>query len=141
MISQVARQFELDKNTAEAEVRGLHWKLADIINQEEDNNSEEAPPSKWSQTNDVDWDENNEGTQVTSAGHHFVMLYSLWLQHGEAMFKVEYNPELDKAEHFESANNKIQGEVQEIKTVLGAQLSGEMFSEPWIAKVVSQSFE
>ena len=69
------------------------------------------------------------------------MLYSLWLRHGEATFKVECDPELDEAEHFESADNKIQGEVREIKIVLGAQLSGEMSSEPWIAKAVSQPFE
>ena len=139
--SQVSWQFELDKNTAEAEVWELRQKLADITNQEEDDNSEEAPPSKWSQTNDVDQDENDEETLVTSTGDCFVMLYSLWLWHGEAMFKVEYNPELDEAGCFESADNKIQEEVQEIKIVLRAQLSGKMSSEPWIAKVMSQPFE
>ena len=44
--SQVACQFELDKNTAEAEVRELRQKLADITNQEEDNDNIEPPPSK-----------------------------------------------------------------------------------------------
>jgi hypothetical protein len=48
---------------------------------------------------------------------------------------------LDEAERFEGADNKIQGEVREIKIVLGAQLSGEMSSELWIAKAVSQPFE
>ena len=136
---QVARQFEVDKNIAEAEVRELRRKLADITNQEEDDNGEalEAPPPKRSRTSD----ENDEETQVTSAGHRFVILYSLWLRHGEATFKVECDPESDEAERFESTDNKIQGEVREIKIVLGAQLSSEMSSEPWIAKAVSQPFE
>jgi hypothetical protein len=136
---QVARQFELDKNTAQAEVRELRRRLADVTNQEDDNDNEEGPPSKRIRTNDVDHrDENDEETQVTSAGHRFVILYSPWLRLGEATFKVECNPEWDEAERFETVDNKIQGEVQEIKIVLGPQLSGEMSSELWIAKAVSQ---
>jgi hypothetical protein len=69
------------------------------------------------------------------------MLYSPWLRDGEGTFKVECDPESDEAERFESADNKIQGEVREIKMVLGARLSDEMSSEPWIAKAVSQQFE
>ena len=117
----------------------MRRKLADITNQEEDDNGEalEAPPPKRSRTSD----ENDEETQVTSAGHRFVILYSLWLRHGEATFKVECDPESDEAERFESTDNKIQGEVQEINIVLGARLSSEMSSEPWIAKAVSQPFE
>ena len=136
---QVARQFELDKNTAETEVRELWRKLADITNQEEDNNSTEAPPSKQSWTSDVDRDD--EETNVINAGHRFVMLYSPWLQNGEGTFKVKCNLESEEAERFENAKNKIQGQVREIKMVLGVQLSGEMSSEAWIVKAVSQFFE
>lgn len=136
---QVARQFELDKNTAETEVRELRRKLADITNQEEDNDSAEAPPSKRSRTSDVDRDD--EETDVINAGHRFAMLYSPWLRKGEGTFKVECNSESEEAERFENAENKIQGQVREIKIVLGAQLSGEMSSEAWIAKAVSQFFE
>jgi len=139
--SQVARQFELDKNTAEAEVRELRRKLADITNQEEENDDIEPPPSKRSRTNDVDQDENDEETHVINAGHCFVMLYSPWLRNGEATFKVECDSESDEAARFENADNKIQGQVREIKVVLGAHLSGEMSSEVWITKVVSQHIE
>lgn len=69
------------------------------------------------------------------------MLYSPWLQIGEATFRVECDLESDEAGHFENADNKIQGQVWEIKVVLGAQLSGQMSSEVWIVKVVSQHFE
>ena len=44
-------------------------------------------------------------------------------------------------EHFEDSDNKIQGQLREIKMVLGDQLFSKMLSEAWIAKVVSQSFE
>ena len=141
--TQVARLFELDKNTAEAEVRELRRKLADITNQEEDNDNTEAPPSKRSRTSDVDRDElhDAEETRVIDAGHRFVMLYSPWLRNGEGTFKVECDSESEEAERFENAENKIQGQVREIKMVLGAQLSGEISSEAWIAKAVSQFFE
>ena len=140
---QVARMFELNKNTAEAEIRELRRKLADITNQEEDNDNTEAPPSKRSRTSDVDRDElhDAEETHVIDAGHRFVMLYSLWLRNGEGTFKIECDLESAEAERFENAENKTQGQVREIKMVLGAQLSGEISSEAWIAKAVSQFFE
>ena len=142
MKSQAARQFELYKNTAEAEVQELRRKLADISNEKDNVDNEEGPPSKRSRINDVDHqDGNDEETQVTSAAHRFVMLYSPWLRLGEATFKVDCDPEWDEAERFETVDNKIQGEIQGIKIVLGPQLSGEMSSEPWIAKAVSQPFE
>ena len=73
--------------------------------------------------------------------HRFVILYSPWLRNGEATFKVECDSESDKAGRFKNTDNKIQGQVQEIKMVLGAQFLGEMSSEVWIAKAVSQCFE
>ena len=65
------------------------------------------------------------------------MVYSPWLRLGEEMFKIDYNPDLDDAEHFENIENKDQGQVHEIRKVLGCQLANEMSSETWIAKAVS----
>ena len=64
-----------------------------------------------------------------------------WLRNGEGTFKVKCNLDSEEAERFENAKNKIQGQVREIKMVLGVQLSGEMSSEAWIVKAVSQFFE
>ena len=64
-----------------------------------------------------------------------------WLRNGEGTFKVKCNLESEEAECFENAKNKIQGQVLEIKMVLKVQLSGEMSSEAWIVKAVSQFFE
>lgn len=87
-----------------------------------------------------DDDGTGEESEVINAGRRFVMLYSPWLRLGEGTFKVDYDPESDEAERFENSGNKVQGQLREIKKVLGAQLSVEMSSEAWIAKAVSQRF-
>lgn len=86
--------------------------------------------------------ETNEETEVSNGGHKFVMLYSPWLRLGEGTFKVKYNPELDEAdsERFENSDNKVQGQLREIKELLGDQLFDELSSEAWIAKAVSHNF-
>lgn len=113
------------------------------MNQEDAESEPEAPTRKRSRMNNTDSDNNdgtNEETEVINGGHQFVILYSPWLRLGEGTFKVEYNPELDESERFENGDNKVQGQLQEIKKLLGAQLFDELSSEAWIAKVVSQHF-
>lgn len=66
------------------------------------------------------------------------MLHCPWLRLGEGTFKKKYNSEFDDAERFENAENKVQGQLQEIKELLGAQLFDELSSEAWIAKAVSR---
>lgn len=131
-LQQIARQFELEKNTARAEAQELRRKLEDITNQE-DEGDPEIPPSKRSRTNE----EPDVETQVISAGHQFVMLYSPWLHLGQETFKVEYDPEATESERFENGENKVQGELREIRKLLGARLASDMPSETWIGKAVS----
>lgn len=135
---QIARQFELDKNTAQAETQDLRRKLADVTNQEEEGNNT-GPPSKRSRTNDnlEDSEATNEETQIINAGHQFVILYVPWLRSGDGTFKATYDPESIEAERFENHDNKVQGQIREIRKVLGAHLTGEMSFEAWIAKAVS----
>jgi len=82
-------------------------------------------------------DSTSEETRVINAGHKFVIIYALWLRSGEEVFKIDYNPDLDKAERFENIENKDQGQLREVRMVLGCQLANEMASETWIAKAVS----
>jgi hypothetical protein len=65
------------------------------------------------------------------------MLYSPWLRLGEETFKTEYDPEAIEAERFENSDNKVQGQLREIRKILGTRLANEMSSETWIAKAVS----
>jgi hypothetical protein len=136
---QVARDFELEKNAAQAEVRDLRRKLADISNQEEDGSIAGTPPSKKSRSNHEDPSDDDQTNEdlVIKAGHQFVMLYSPWLRLGEGTFKIEYDPDSDEAQRFENGDNKVQGQLREIRKLLGVQLSAEM-SEMWITKAVSQ---
>jgi len=135
-MSKAARNFELEKDALQAEARDLRRKLADLTNQEEEANTD-APPSKRGRFNSDDSDDDTtKDDLVIQAGHQFVMLYSPWLRLGEGIFKIEYVPESDEGQRFENADNKVQGQLQEIRKVLGAQLSAEM-SETWLIKAVS----
>ena len=139
-LQQICHQFQVEKNLAQTQAQELRRKLADITNQEDNEGSDpETQLTKRPRTsgNLDDSDTSNEETQVISAGHRFVMLYSPWLRLGEEIFKVEYNPDLDEAECFENNENRVQGQLQEIRKVLGSRLADEMSSEKWIAKAVS----
>lgn len=120
------------------EARELRRKLADISNNNNQADDPEAPLSKRSRTDDSG--EPDPETQVISTGHQFVILYSPWLRLGEETFKVEYVEESIETERFENSDSKVQGQLREIRKVLGTQLAGEMVSEAWIAKAVSQTF-
>jgi len=134
---KIARQFQLEKNTARTESQALRRKLANITNQTDED--AEAPPTKRTRANgDLD-DSTNEETQVVNAGHKFVMVYSLWLRLGEDMFKIDFNPDINDAERFENIENKDQGQLHEIRKVLGWQLANDVSSETWIAKAVSRN--
>jgi len=136
-MSKVARDFELDKNAAQAEARNLRRKLADLTNQEEGPSNTDASPSKRSRLNEDSDDNTTNEDLVIKAGHQFVILYAPWLQLGEGTFKIEYVPDSDEGQRFENGDNKVQGQLQEIRKVLGARLSAEM-SETWLIKAVSQ---
>ena len=120
------------------EARELRRKLADISNQNDQEDDPEAPLSKRSRTNEPG--EPDPEAQVISAGHQFVILYSPWLRLGEETFKAECAEESIEAERFENSDSKVQGQLGEIRKILGTQLAGEMTSEVWIAKAVSQTF-
>lgn len=136
---QVARQFEVDKHVAEAEVRALRRKLADATNEEDDDDDIGLPLSKRSRVSNAGQDEVDEESVAINAGRRFVILFAPWLRRGEETFKIKYNTELlvDEDERFENVDNKIQGEIREIKIVLGDSLAREMATQPWIAKAVS----
>jgi hypothetical protein len=135
-LREIARQFEVERNTAQTEARELRRKLADFTNQDELDS--EAPLSKRNRTNGEAGEEvMNEETQVINAGQRFVILHSPWLRLGEKTFSVEHDPESDEIERFENNDNKVQGQLREIKQVLGTRLASEMSSEAWIVKAVS----
>ncbi|PPQ94907.1 hypothetical protein CVT25_004425 [Psilocybe cyanescens] len=119
-------------------------KLTDITNQEEDGSDTESPPPKRSRTNNEEsgnYKGETEETQVINAGHQFVILYSLWLWLGAGTFKVEYDPNSNEAKHFENEDSRVQGQLQEIKQVLGPRLFSEISSEAWIAKVFTKGMK
>ncbi|PPQ93016.1 hypothetical protein CVT25_006096 [Psilocybe cyanescens] len=160
---KVAHHFELKKNNAQAEAQELQQKLTDITNwdedgsdtespplkqnitnQEEDGSDTESPPPKRSRTNNEEsgnYKGETEKTQVINAGHQFVILYSLWLWLGAGTFKVEYDPNSNEAKHFENEDSRVQGQLQEIKQVLGPHLFSKISSEAWIAKAFTKSMK
>jgi hypothetical protein len=88
---------------------------------------------------DNNLDDHDPEAQVIDAGHQFVILYSPWLRLGEGAFSVEYDPEANEVERFENSDSKAQGQLREIRKVLGTQLANDMSSERWIVKAVSDA--
>ena len=120
--------MELDKDAAQAEIRELRRKLADISNQSDSDN--ETPPVKKVRANpdNVSMDMARED-QVTKMGHLFVMMYGPWLQLGAATFKTEYDGNFCDSERFNTTDTKVQGQLHEIMEIMDPHLSQEI-SEP-----------
>jgi len=77
--------LELDKNAAHAEIKELHWKLADITNQSDCESDDETPQAKKIHNNTQ---HRAHKDQAVKAGHLYIMMRGLWLQFGEATFKT-----------------------------------------------------
>ncbi|KAF8994668.1 hypothetical protein BDQ17DRAFT_1251509, partial [Cyathus striatus] len=127
-----AHHFEVEKNLAQEEIRDLHRKLEDAANYDDDSDIE-APVRKRIHTAPSDSDEQDIRTQVVNAGRKYVILCGLWLRLGAGTFQVVYNPETTDYERFENAQNKIQGQIREIREILGPGLAADMSSDMCIA--------
>ena len=119
-ISEFARQYEVDKNTAQA-VNRLTRKLADITNDNDGNNSSsrakrqrvrhESPPAD---TDDKDMHTNGSRAGerfVYQAGHKFFPLCAPWIRSGDNLFDLDVDEDYDVADRFKDDENKAQGQL------------------------------
>ena len=130
--------MELDKDAAQAEIRELRRKLADISNQSDSDNETPRVKKVRANSDNVSMDMARED-QVTKMGYLFVMMYGPWLQLGAATFKTKYNGNFCNSERFNTTDTKVQGQLHEIMEIMDPHLSQEI-SEPWLAKAVCFCF-
>ena len=60
---------------------------------------------------------------VNNVGHKFSIIYAHWVHKGTDIFKVKLVNIYDAAQRFENNNNKAQGQLQEIVSLLQEQLT------------------
>ena len=103
---EVARQYEVEKNTAQAELNRLNRRLADVTNDGDD--SARMPKRRRTIHHPVDASSDEEDAIVTvtraqehfvyQAGHKFFLLYAPWLHGGEDIFEVHIDKQYNAAE-------------------------------------------
>lgn len=140
-ITQVAREFQLEKNRAEEEVRNLRRKFEDIHNENVDDDAgSDSGDSRKHRRGGCD-EKNNDGEddehRVFQAGHLFVMICGPWLRRGDKIFKISLDADYEEKTRFENADNKLQGQLHDIWSVLPERYHYDLFEAKWVARMVS----
>ncbi|KAF8911092.1 hypothetical protein CPB84DRAFT_1672272, partial [Gymnopilus junonius] len=144
--SQIVHRYELERNTAHAELKALCHKFVDITNEEEgdrpcqlnhprichclSSSSNEDELSLWaigSQAND---------TFVYQAGHKFFLVYSAWIRLEGGLFDVEVDKAYNAAERFENDKNKAQGQLQEVWSLLQTRFERQILQQNWVRRMM-----
>jgi hypothetical protein len=141
-ISEIARQYEVDKNSAQAELKRLRRKLADVTNDDNgDNNSShrsqrrkthhESPPA-----DEEDADIRTDERFVYQAGHKFFLLHAPWVRSGDDLFDTDVDEHYNAAERFENDKNKSQGQLKEILDLLQVKFQQQALRQRWLRRQV-----
>ena len=147
-ISEFARQYQVDKNTAQAEVNRLTRKLADITNDNDGNNSSTHARAKRQRvhhdspsadTDDEDMDTGTRASEqfVYQAGHKFFLLCAPWIRSGDNLFDLDVDEDYDAADRFKDDQNKDQGQLREIVDLLQEKFQVHSLSKRWLRRQVS----
>ncbi|EDR01377.1 uncharacterized protein LACBIDRAFT_333280 [Laccaria bicolor S238N-H82] len=142
-VSEIAQQYEVDKNAAQAKLDRLSRKFADITNDEDDNSSHqpkhrrtrhESPP--------VDPDDEIDATNRTvtdehfvyQAGHKFFLICAPWIRSGEDLFDTDIDEHYNAAERFENDKKKVQGQIHEILDLLQEKIEQDALRQRWLRR-------
>ena len=144
---QIARRYEVDKNTAQAELKRLSRKLADITNDNNDNSGQGSKRRKVhhkSPSADLEDDDNDTKTVnradehfVFQAGHKFFLLHAPWIHSGEGLFEISIDQDYNPSERFENDENKSQGQLKEIFDLLQVKFQPQAQNQRWLRRQVS----
>lgn len=144
---EIAQQYEVDKNTAQAELNRLSRKLADITNVD-DANSIHRPKRRRTRESPPVSDEDvatstgsRHGTDerfVFQVGHKFSLVHALWLRSVDDLFNTKFDEHYDAAERFQNDKNKIQGQLKEILNLLQVrfQQPEQVMNQKWFRRQV-----
>ena len=147
-VSEIARRYEVDKNTAQAKLNRLSRKFADITN-DEDNSTSHGPKRRRTRHESLPADEDEEVDTSSSsptvrnerfvyqAGHKFFLLRAPWIHSGDDIFDINIDEDYDVAERFENDENKLQGQLKEIFDLLRENFQQQALRQRWLRRQVS----
>ncbi|KAH9955793.1 hypothetical protein BGW80DRAFT_1188197, partial [Lactifluus volemus] len=155
-VLEIARQHQAQRNTLNQENEALRRKLADISNDNDDNDNDNhgegttrsskrqkmrnpSPPGSDNETLDNTSGGQSEDQFVNAIGQKFCILYALWVHKGEDIFKVKLDDAYDAIERFENDNNKVQGQLQEIVSLLKEKLNQDTILQKWVRREFMKS--
>lgn len=145
---EIARRYEVEKNTAQAEVKCLSRKLADITNNDDDDDDGSGRGNKRRRARrdssmDPDGSDNEKETInradehfVFQAGHKFFLLYGPWIRSGDGLFETIIDRSYNPSERFENDQNKSQGQLKEILDLLQVKFQPHMHQR-WLRRQAS----
>jgi hypothetical protein len=146
-VSEIARQFEVDKNTAQAELKRLGRKLGDITNDDENHGSgnqskrlkthNKSPSSGSDESEDMETINRADEHFVFQAGHKFFLLYGPWIHSGGGLFETSIDKHYLMAERFENDDNRSQGQLKEILDLLKVKFGPQALCQRWLQRQVS----
>jgi hypothetical protein len=147
-VLEIARQYQVDKNTAQAEVNCLTRKLADTTNDNNtnDNNDNFRQPKRRRvrhkspsvDTDDADTHINRTEEQfVYQAGHKFFLLHAPWIRSGDSLFETGIDRNYNVAERFENDKSRDQGQLKEIIDLLQEKFQAQSLHQRWLRWQVS----
>ena len=150
-ISEIARWYEIDKNTAQAKLNHLSRKFADITNDKNDSTSH-GPKRRRTHHESLPADSDEKVNTsslsptvrnecfVYQAGHKFFLLRAPWIHSGDDIFDINIDEDYDVAERFENDENKLQGQLKEIFDLLRENFQQQALHQRWLRRQVSSIY-
>jgi hypothetical protein len=137
---EIARQYEVNKNTAQAELKRLNRKFADITNDKDDDSNHrpkrrrtrhDSPPA-GSDEEGIDTSNRADEHFVYQTGHKFFLLCAPWIRSGDDLFDTNVDEHYDATERFENDKNKSQGQLKDILDLLQVKFQQQALYQRWL---------
>ena len=103
-------------------------KLADTTN--------EDPGSRKKKRNESP-ERDTDTDVVETSGKSFTIMNLFWLKNHAKTFSTRVNDQYNPHERFDTADNRIQGQIIEIRAALPARFSDDIHESKWLKTTVS----
>jgi hypothetical protein len=125
-------------------LRTLRRKLGDVTNdtphQTKRRKTHARSASPDSEDEGVERSSRADDTFVYQAGHKFFLVYCPWIHLGEDMFDTEFDEAHNATERFENDESKVQGQLQEIWSLLQGKFERDVLRQRWAHRAVRYPF-
>ena len=123
----------------------LRRKLSDITN--DDNETRTPHKSKRQRIRSPSASSEDEGegsraddTYVYHAGHKFFLIHGPWIRLADDLFGTKFDEAYNAVERFENDENKAQGQLQEVWSLLCGKFERVALQQKWVHRAVRDLF-